>query len=67
MIPAEQLQRFSRECLLLRKALQEGQGLPDVDYRILKSHITMLLTDLENCRSAQSTPVQPQIKPPRKT
>ena len=50
MISAEQLQRFSRECLLLRKAIQEGHLLPVLDYQILKSNPRMLLTEIEKGR-----------------
>jgi hypothetical protein len=53
MIPAEQLQRFSRECLLLRKALEDANSLPDVDDRILRSNITMLLAALDQKRKSE--------------
>lgn len=56
MIPAEQLQRFSRECLLLRKALQDGTALTELDYRILRSNISMLLSDLEKHKRPDEPP-----------
>jgi hypothetical protein len=56
MIPAEQLQRFSRECLLLRKALQDGTVLTELDYRILRSNISMLLSDLERHKQPDDPP-----------
>jgi hypothetical protein len=48
MIDPEELKRFTEECILLRKAIQEGQRPTLLDYRILRSHISMLLSDLEN-------------------
>lgn len=54
MISAEQLQRFSRECLLLRQVLKEGESIPDLDYRILKSNLQILLMDLEKGRTQPS-------------
>lgn len=54
MIAADQLQRFSRECLLLRKSLEETECLAEIDYRILRSHMHMLIAELERKRVAQA-------------
>ena len=48
MIDPEELKLFTEECILLRKAIREGQKLSHLDYRILRSHVSMLLSDLEN-------------------
>jgi hypothetical protein len=53
MLTAEQLQRFSRECLLLRKALEEAPTLPELDDRILRSNITMLLAALDQKKRSE--------------
>ena len=53
MLTADLLQRFSRECLLLRQALAEDNRLPEMDYRILKSNINLLLAQLEQKREMQ--------------
>ena len=53
MLTADLLQRFSRECLLLRQALAEDNRLPEMDYRILKSNINLLLAQLEQKRELQ--------------
>jgi hypothetical protein len=50
MINSELLQRFSRECLLLRQELRAGETLPEMDYRILKSNLQLLLAEIEQNR-----------------
>ena len=62
MISAEQLQRFSRECLLLRQVLKEGESIPDLDYRILKSNLQILLMDLEKGRTQPSPWEKPIVQ-----
>jgi hypothetical protein len=56
MLTAEQLQRFSRECLLLRRAIEEGHSVPELDYRILRSNLQILLATLEKGRKHPSNP-----------
>jgi hypothetical protein len=55
MISAEQLQRFAKECVLLRKTVREDQYLTEVDYRIMRSNIHMLLAELEQKREHQKS------------
>jgi len=59
MITAELLQRFSQECLRLRQELRAGETLPEMDYRILKSNLQLLLAEIEQNR--------PKPTPPDKT
>ena len=61
MISADQLQRFSRECLLLRKSLEETDCLPEIDYRILRSHMHMLIAELERKRVSQAVESDRQV------
>lgn len=56
MIDPEELKLFTEECNLLRKAIREGQKLSRLDYRILRSHISMLLSDLENNYGTSTPP-----------
>jgi hypothetical protein len=55
MLSAEHLQRFARECVLMRKTVREEQYLTEVDYRILRSNIHMLLAELEQKREHQQS------------
>jgi hypothetical protein len=58
MLSAEQLQRFARECVLLRKTVREESYLTEVDYRILRSNIHMLLAELEQKRAQQQAALE---------
>jgi len=62
-ISAEQLQRFSRECLILRKALQDGATLPDKDYTLIQSGVRLLLGEIDKSWG-QQTSSQPSTDSP---
>ena len=47
MIDRDKLKTFTEECILLRRAVQEGRKLSPLDERIVKSHLSMLLSDLD--------------------
>ena len=55
MLSAEHLRRFAKECVLLRKTIRDEQYLAEVDYRILRSNIHMLLAELEQKREQQKS------------
>jgi hypothetical protein len=38
---------FGNECRRLRDSLEEGDRISELDYRILRSNIVLLLADLE--------------------
>lgn len=59
---AEQLKRFSNECLLMRKALQDGQMMPESDYQILRSGVLLLLAELEESKAQSSSSRNDQIR-----
>lgn len=61
-ISAAQLQRFSRECLILRKALQDGATMPDKDYSLIESGVRSLLGEIDKSWRRQ-TPSQPSTDP----
>jgi hypothetical protein len=62
MIDPEEIQRFTDECVLLRKIIQQGHKLAPLDHLILKSHLSMLLWDLEK---NYGTPEPPEKTPAR--
>lgn len=53
-ISAEQLQRFSRECLILRRALQDGAAIPDGDYALIQSGVRLLLGEIDKSWGQQT-------------
>lgn len=52
MFNYEQLEKFSRECLFLRKALREGYALSPQEYENLHRDVSLLLLHLEKRREA---------------
>lgn len=63
MIEPEELKRFTDECILLRKIIQEGNKLSPLDHLILKSHLSMLLWDLEKHYGTPEPPEQTSTGP----
>lgn len=55
MFNYEQLEKFSRECLFLRKALREGYALSPQEYEALHRDISLLLVCLEARYEARET------------
>lgn len=48
MLSVDQLKRFSNRCLEVRQELQQGHRLTDSQYTFIKSHIEVLLADLDS-------------------
>jgi hypothetical protein len=47
MLSADQLKRFSNQCLKLRETLQKGRPISQTDYSVIKSHIQSLIAELD--------------------
>lgn len=65
MFNYEQLEKFSRECLFLRKALRDGYALSPQEYDDLHRDISLLLLHLEKRRKAREPGGGPEQSPSR--
>lgn len=49
---------FAAECRGLREVLNQGVTVSELDYRILRSNIVLLLADLERFGRLEQTPAE---------
>jgi len=56
MLTVELLKEFSDECLKLRRALYNGLPFNELDALFVRSHVQLLLSDIEKFKSAGDGP-----------
>lgn len=60
MLTVELLREFSDECLKLRRALYNGLPFNEMDALFVRSHVQLLLSDIEKFKSGgESAPADP--------
>lgn len=67
MLTLELLKQFSEECLKLRRALYNGLPFNEMDALFVRSHVQLLLSDIEKFKSGgESADPHPQLQGPVK-
>lgn len=55
METAAQIQKFTRDCMLMHAVLRDGRDLTDMEYRLVETHLRMLADTLVLKQSGQGS------------